>query len=143
MDDSPDSRSLAEIFADLKKELQEFVQTRLAMLKGELQEKLQTLKVAAPLAGIAGVLLATSYFLLTIALVGIAMAFFANSPYRWFFSFAIVGVLWALLGGILAYVAKREFDLKRLVPRKTLEVLKGDKLWIENEAENKYERRVG
>jgi uncharacterized membrane protein YqjE len=142
MDDTADSRSLTAIFADLKKEFQQFVQTRLAMLKGELQEKFRVLKVAAPLAGIAVVLLATAYLLFTLSLVALVMTFFTNNPYRWSLAFAIIGGLWALLGGLVGSLAKREFDMKRLVPAKTLEVLKGDKLWIQNEAENKYERRA-
>jgi uncharacterized membrane protein YqjE len=142
MDDTADPRSLTAIFADLKKEFQQFVQTRLAMLKSELQEKLRILKVAVPLAGIAAVLLTTGYVLFTLALVALVTAFFANNPYRWFFAFAIIGCLWTLLAGLVGYLAKREFDVKRLVPTKTLEVLKGDKLWLQNETENKYDRRA-
>jgi uncharacterized membrane protein YqjE len=134
--DTNNGRSLGAIIAEMKRELKEFAQTRFEMLKTELQEKVKTLKIAAALAGLGGLLLGTAYLLFTMALVGLAVAFFRDNPYRWFFAFAIVAVLWTVLGGIAAYFAKREFELKGLAPRKTIEVLKGDKLWIQSEAKN-------
>jgi len=134
--DISNGRSLAAIVTEMKEELKDFVQTRIEMFRTELQEKLKTLKIAAPLAGLGALLLGTAYLLFTMALVGLVVAFFRDNPYRWFFAFAAVAVLWTLLGGIAAYFAKREFELKGLMPRKTIEVLKEDKLWIQAEAKN-------
>jgi len=134
--DISNGRSLAAIVTEMKEELKDFVQTRIEMFRTELQEKLKTLKIAAPLAGVGALLLGTAYLLFTMALVGLVVAFFRDNPYRWFFAFAAVAVLWTLLGGIAAYFAKREFELKGLMPRKTIEVLKEDKLWIQAEAKN-------
>jgi len=129
-------RSLGEIVAEMKAEVKEFVQTRFEMFETEVQEKIKSLKIAAPLAGLGALLLGTAYLLFTMALVGLAVAFFRDSPYRWFFAFGIVAVLWTLLGGVVAYFAKREFELNSLAPKRTIEVLKGDKLWIQSEAKN-------
>ena len=134
--DGDNGRSLAAIVADMKVELKEFTQTRFKLFTTELQEKIKTLKIAAPLAGLAALLLLTAYLLFTVALVGLVLAFFDHSPYRWFFASGIVAVFWTVLGGITAYFAAREFELKRLVPTKTLAVLKGDKMWIQSEAKN-------
>jgi uncharacterized membrane protein YqjE len=135
--DAENSRSLAAIIADMKVELREFTETRLELLKTELQEKTKALKLAAPLAGLAGLFLVTAYLLFTAAAVGLIAAFFRGNPYRWFFASGITAVLWAVLGGIAAYFVAREFKLKRLVPTKTMEVLKGDKMWIRSEAKNR------
>ena len=129
------ARSLATIAAEMKQELKEFADTRIAMLKTELREKIAHWKIAAPLAGIGVVLLGTAYLLITSGLVALA-AVFINSPYRWFFAFIGVGVLWALLGGVAVYIAKREFELNHLMPEKTLQVLKGDSIWLQQEARN-------
>jgi len=129
-------RSLGEIVAEMKSEIKEFVQTRFEMFETEVQEKIKSLKIAAPLAGLGALLLGTAYLLFTMALVGLAVAFFRDSPYRWFFAFVIVAVLWSLLGGVVVYFAKREFELNSLAPKRTIEVLKGDKLWIQSEAKN-------
>ena len=134
--DTGNSRSLAAIVTEMKEELKDLVQTRIEMFRTELQEKVKTLKIAAPLAGLGALLLGTAYLLFTMALAGLVVAFFPDNTYRWFFAFAAVAVLWTLLGGIAAYFAKREFELKGLMPRKTIEVLKEDKLWIQAEAKN-------
>ena len=127
-------RSLAEVVADIKEEFKDFAQTRIQLFKAEAQQKLKLLKVAAVLAGLAIVMLATAYLLLTVGLVALIAAIFANNPYHWVFGFFGVAILWGLVGGIAAYFAKREFALKGIVPRRTFEVLKGDKIWLQHEA---------
>jgi energy-coupling factor transporter transmembrane protein EcfT len=118
----------------MKQDLKEFVETRIAMVKSEFRDKLVHWKVAAPLAGAGVVLLGTAYLLITLALVALAAVFIGDTPYRWFFALLGVGVLWTVLSGISLYIAKREFELNRLMPQKTMAVLKGDKLWLQNEA---------
>jgi hypothetical protein len=130
-------RSLAEIVADLKEEAKEFVGTRIEMFRSELRERTAVLKVAAPLGAIGALLLTTAYLLFTLAIVALTATLFENSPYRWFFAFGIVAVVWTLFGGIFLYYAKRKFELRSLIPKRTLEVLKGDKIWIETEARNR------
>jgi len=59
---------------------------------------------------------------------------FWNNPYHWFFAFLAVGAVWLIGGGILGWMALREFQAKGLFPKKTMEVLKADKIWIQSEA---------
>jgi uncharacterized membrane protein YqjE len=126
-------RDLRSIAAELKQELKEFAETRLAMLKAEFREKMSRWKVAAPLAGVGVVLLATSYLLVTASLVAL-VAVFIPGEFRWFFALLAIGVLWALLGGVAGYIAKREFELSRVLPQRTISVLQGDKAWLQKEA---------
>ena len=127
-------RSLAAIIAELKDEIKDFVQTRVEMFKSELRETLDAWKTAVPLAAIAVLLLATAYLLLTIAVVMLIAVAFWDNPYRWFLAFLVVGALWSIGGGILGWLALREFRSKGLFTRKTIEVLKADKIWIQSEA---------
>ena len=129
-------RSVAAVLTDIIGELKQFVETRAGMLKTELRDKLKTLKIALPLALVAVLLLSTAYLLFTISLVGLVFAFLPDNPYRWCLAFLAVAVLWSILGAIAAYFAKREFEMKALMPTKTLEVLRGDKLWIQTEVKN-------
>src|SRR5437588_6143678 len=110
-DGGSNGRSLATIIAEVKEELKQFVQTRVEILKAELGEKVKSLKLAAPLAAAALLLLGTAYLLLTLSLVALVAVAFAESSYRWFFAFAIVFAVWFILGAIAAYFAKREFEL--------------------------------
>lgn len=126
------AKSIAAIAAEIKQELKQFVDTRIAMFKTELREKASHWKAAAPLAGVGVVLISTAYLLLTLSLVALA-AVFIQSDYRWFLAFLGVGILWALLGAVAVYIAYREMQLSRLVPEKTVAILKGDKMWLQRE----------
>lgn len=130
------TRGLTVVLNEVKEEAKQFIRTRVNLFKSEFQEKLPTLKTAAILLVGGGLLLGTAYFLLTLALVAAMAVVFKDSDYRWVFAFLSVGGLWILLGGIAVYFAKREFELKGIVPRRTIEILKGDKMWIEREARN-------
>jgi Putative Actinobacterial Holin-X, holin superfamily III len=129
-------RPLAQVVSDATEEIKEFAQTRFALLKAELKQKFHLLKVGVLLAAVAGILLATAYILLTLALVALVASAFPGSPFRWVFGFLAVGVSWAILGGIVAYFARREFVVNSLTPERTIQVLKGDKIWIQSEAKS-------
>jgi uncharacterized membrane protein YqjE len=126
--------TLAGVVAEIKDETKEFVQTRVQMFKAELREKVATWKSGALLAGVGALLLGTAYLLLTLALVGLVAVAFWGSPYAWFLAFLIVGALWGIIGGILAFLAVREFRRQGIAPKKTLEVLREDKMWLQSEA---------
>jgi uncharacterized membrane protein YqjE len=126
-------KNVTTLLTEMKQEIQAFVQTRLTMLKVELQEKVRTLKAAAPLAAVGVLLLLTAFLLFTIALVALVWVALPDNAYRWFLAFLAVAVLWTILGGISAYLAKRELEVKGLLPKRTVEVLKEDKLWIQSE----------
>lgn len=132
-DEFTPERTVADVLADMKEELKQFVETRLALLKTELREKAHTLKIAVPLAGVAVLLLGTAYLLLTAAAVSLIAVFIPAGAYRWCLAFLAVGVLWGLLGAAAAYFAKREFAMKEMLPRKTIGVLKQDKIWVQAE----------
>jgi uncharacterized membrane protein YqjE len=131
--ETANGRNFASLLAEIKDEIRDFLQTRISMLTTELREKTRNLKTAAILALGGALLLSTAYLLITLALAGLVVAAFPNSPYRWFFAFLIVGVLWMIFGGIAAYFAKRELEVRGLLPKRTIEVLKGDKIWVETE----------
>jgi uncharacterized membrane protein YqjE len=133
-------RSLGAILADIVQELQEFVNTRIQMVKSELHETLAAVSVAVPLGLLALILAATGFLLLTGAVVVLVASAFAASAYAWLYAFLIVGVVWIAFAGLAAFLAYREFRAKAKFPKHTVEVLKADKIWIESEARTKYDR---
>lgn len=130
-------RTVGSILSDTKEELKEFLETRIAMLRTELGEKMAMLKAAAPLAVVGILFLLTAYVLFTLGLVGVIIAFIPENPYRWCIAFFAVAVLWGLIGGICAYMALREFQVKELMPKRTMQVLKEDKLWLQSEVRSR------
>jgi uncharacterized membrane protein YqjE len=134
------ARSLGAILADIVQELQEFVNTRIQMVKSELHETMAAVSVAAPLGFLALILAATGFLLLTGAVVVLVASAFAGSAYAWLYAFLIVGVVWLAFAGTAAFFGYNEFRAKAKFPKHTVEVLKADKVWIESEARTKYDR---
>jgi hypothetical protein len=127
-------RSLAQVIAELKDELKNFVQTRLEMLRAEWREKLQAWKLALPLMACGVALLATSWFLLTAAFIAIVAAAFYPSRFAYFFAFAIVGAIYSLVGAMATAFAIREMRVRGMIPQRTIQVLKDDATWLQTEA---------
>lgn len=104
------------------------------MLKREMEQRLKTIRHAAPLAGLGLLLVATAYLILTLAVVALFAVIFGDTPFKWFFALLSVGVLWGLFGGVCLYFTKLRLSRTRLVPEKTIAVLKEDKTWLQQEA---------
>lgn len=130
-------RTVGSILSDTKEELKDFLETRIAMLRTELSEKVTMLKSAAPLAVVGILFLMTAYMLFTLGLVGVIVAFMPENPYRWCIAFFAIAVLWGIVGGICAYIAMREFQVKELMPKRTMQVLKEDKVWLQSEVRSR------
>jgi uncharacterized membrane protein YqjE len=127
-------RSFAGVVNEVKDELKEFLQTRIIMLKAELGEKMRTLKTALPMLITAAIFLGTAFLLLTLCLVGLVSVAFYGDPFRWFYSFIIVGVLYSIMGGMAAVFGLKELRAQGIMPRKTIKVLKEDQIWLQHEA---------
>lgn len=130
-------RSLRSIAAEVLQELKEFVDTRVQMAKAEFQETIRAFKVGLPLVIAALAFLGTGFLLLTVAVVALVTVAFAGSAYQWFFAFIIVGVLWMALGGIAVFYAYNEFRGQGRFPKRTMNVLKADKVWLQSEARSR------
>jgi uncharacterized membrane protein YqjE len=129
-------RSFGDILGDTREELKEFVETRITILKSELSEKAAILKVAAPLGAVGLLFLFAAFILFSLALAGIIVAFVWTNPFRWAIAFACIGVLWTIIGGVAALAAKRKLATSELMPKRTMGVLKQDKVWIQSEVKN-------
>ena len=127
-------RNLAGVVADLKEESKEFVSTRLAMLRSEMNNKLSVWKTAAPMIVIGALLLATAWLLLTGAIVAAIYVAFEGNPWAAALVLIIVCVGYAILGGITVLFGIRSLRETGVAPTRTLRVLKDDQIWISNEA---------
>jgi hypothetical protein len=126
-------RGIADTIREATKELKQFAETRLAMLQAEVKEKTDAIKAAAPMIVIGGLIAATSFLVLTGALIALLWRIIGDTPWAPFLAFAIVGVFYAIVGfGVLLY-GYRAITEKGLIPERTINVLKQDKIWLENE----------
>jgi len=130
-------RRVAEILSEMRDEFVEFVLTRVTMLYTELRVASDTVKAALPLAAVAAMFLGTAFLLLTGAMVGLILAAFPTNIYRWFFACLMVGVFWGIIGAAAAQSVMKKLKGRNLIPKRTLEVLKNDVVWIQSEVRNR------
>lgn len=126
-------RSLAAIVAEVKDEVKEFVNTRVRMIKAELQEGLAAVKVALPLLIAALILGFIALLMFSLAIVVLLASAFPGSPYAWFYGFIIVGGVWIAFAGVSAYFAMNALR-SGVFPKHTVATLKADKVWLQAEA---------
>jgi uncharacterized membrane protein YqjE len=113
--------------------LREFIQTRLQILREEMKTKASLLKIAVPMFGIALAFMWVGFLLITgLFVVLIASAF--SGIAGWIWSFLIVGFVYLIVGGICAAFGAGELKSKSLAPKRTIQVLKQDQIWLRNEA---------
>ena len=127
-------KSIATVLAETKEELKEFFSTRLEMLRAELKEKTSTWKQAIVMLVIAAVLLLAAWMTLTFALIAFFHALFITSVYSWLYAGLIVGGIYLVIGGLVGWFGYSELKEAGVKPKRTLEVLKQDQVWIQNEA---------
>jgi len=128
------SKTVGEVVAELKNELVDFVSTRVAMLRSEMGEKLRMIKMAAPVMLIGLGLLSTAWLLFTGFLVTIIAQVFMPSPWAYSLSFVLVAVLYAIVGGAAAYLGWKQLRATGLKPKRTVQVLEQDRIWLQAEA---------
>lgn len=124
-------RSLRAIVSEIREELKSFFHTRVEMIRAEFDETLAAAKVALPAMVLALALGTVGFLLLSVAVAVLVAEAFAGKPYAWFLGFVIVGFLWCLFGAVAAFFAYNAF--RKRFPKRTLEVLKADKLWLQSE----------
>lgn len=127
-------KTIGVVLSETKEELKEFIETRLQLLRTEIREKLDTWKYAIPLLGVAVVLLLTGWMAVTFALIALVRAWFLPSPYAWLWGALIVGGIYLVGGVVIGWFGYSEVVAAGVAPTRTMEVLKQDQVWIQNEA---------
>jgi len=129
-------RPLGEVLTDLKTELKEFISTRIQILQSEITEKVGTMKASAPTIVIGALFAVTAWILFSLALVFLLSMAFEGQPYQYVVSFGIVFVVYAIIGAIAISYGYNSIKSRGLAPKRTIRVLKQDKVWIKTEAKN-------
>ena len=126
-------KSFATVLNETKEEIKEFIETRLQLLRSEIKEKISTWKYSVPLLLLAAGLLFIGWIILTFSLIALLRGVFLPSPYAWAWAGLIVTAIYLISGLIIGWFAYSELTSVGLAPKRTLEVLKQDQVWIRNE----------
>jgi len=121
-------RSVATLLSDLASETGILLSQEIALFKAELQEKFGRLSRGAG-ALAAGALIAFSGWL---ALIASAVLGLSNVVEPWLAAL-IVGLVVLVLGAALLLFGRSRFGADALVPRRTLNSLRRDELWIRDQ----------
>lgn len=127
-------KSLGTVLTETKEDIKEFIATRLQLLRSEIKEKIDTWKYSVPLLLLAGGLLLIGWMVLTFAFVALVRAWFLPSDYAWVWAGVIVAAIYLIAGIAVGWFAYTEFTSVGLAPKRTLQVLKEDQVWMETEA---------
>lgn len=121
--------SLGSLVSGIVGDLQSLVRNEIALVRQEVREEIDTAKSGAIKLGIAaGVLVIGSLFLLIALALGVSALF--NLP-TWA-GFAIVGALFAIIGGVLLYLGLQNMKQFSAVPPKTVATMKENVEWIKD-----------
>jgi hypothetical protein len=126
-------RPLSETLNDAKVKFKDFVETRIAMLRSETKDIIAQVKFAAPLLVVGAIFGVTAWLALSAALAALIAVAFRPSPYAAFLGLLIVGVAEAIIAAIALWMGYGRLKANSLMPERTLNVLKQDKVWLENE----------
>ena len=127
-------KSLGVVLSETKEEMKEFIETRLQILRAEINEKIKTWKYSLPLLLLAAGLLLIGWITLTFSLVALIRVFFLPNPFAWLWAGLIVAGLYLVAGLAVGWFAYSELLSVGVAPKRTMQVLKQDQVWIQNEA---------
>jgi uncharacterized membrane protein YqjE len=125
-----DRPSISSTAAEVSREVIDFVQTRVRLLRSELKENLAAWKLAAAMGGVALVFLLTACLFLAVTMTCL-IAVFLPTLVRWVIASIVTTVIFGGVGAFLASSALKRLRQSPLIPKKTLDVLRDDKNWLE------------
>jgi len=121
--------SIGTLVSSIVGDVQTLARQEIALAREEIKEEIDTAKNAAIKLGIAaGVLTVGALFLLIALALGIAALF----DWPAWAGFAVVGVIFAIVGGVMLYLGQKDAKEIKPVPEKTVETMKENVEWIKD-----------
>ncbi len=123
-----DDRSLGDLFSELSRQTSTLVRQEIALAKAEMSQKASQAGKNAGMVG-AGGAIAYAGFLAIVA----AAVLLLGKAVDWWLAALIVGVLVAIIGGILIKMGLDQLKQTSPAPEQTIETLKEDKEWAKRQ----------
>jgi len=129
--------NLPILLTRLGDEVMQLVDTKMSLLKVEVQEDVASFLRAGITIAIGAIVALIGFALASVALaLGISTQLAGTTlttPGRYGLSFVIVGVVYLIVGTIIALVMKGRLAKQSLVPNRTVDEFRKDKEWLTNE----------
>jgi uncharacterized membrane protein YqjE len=121
--------SLGELFKQLAQDSATLVKQEVALAKVEMRENLRSAGKDAAMIAVGGGLLLVGLLVLTAALVAVI----GDALDNYWLGALIVGLLFVVIGGVLAKNNLAKLKKDSLGPEQTIQTLKEDKRWLQSE----------
>ena len=132
-----DNESLPTLFSRLGDDVMQLFDTKMSLLKVEIKEEANAYARSGLMIAVGGIIAAIGFALLNVALAFGISTLFADSalsqPAKYAIGFVTAGVLYLIIGTIIVSTMKNRLAKQHLVPDRTVEELRKDKLWLKNE----------
>ena len=127
---TPEEPSIATLLGELVADAQDLVRKEIELAKQEVRDEISKAKDSAISLGIGGVVLAIGGLLLVLMLVHLLSDVFGL---RLWLSYLLVGLVFAIVGGVLLMRGRSKASEIDLVPRATVQEVKKDVAWIKDQ----------
>jgi uncharacterized membrane protein YqjE len=121
--------ALGDLFRNLAQDSATLVRQEMALAKAELKSNVKSVARDAAMVAVGGILALVGVTVL-IAFLVVAVG---DALDNYWLGALIVGVLFLLVGGILAMSSLKKLKNEDVAPTRTLETLKEDKQWLQSE----------
>ncbi len=124
--------SLGELFRQLTQDSATLIRQEMALAKAELRENIATVARSVAMIAVGGVIALVGVLVLTAFLVILLGDLLAN----YWLAALIVGLLFAVIGGVLASTHLNRLRQVEFKPEHTIQTLKEDKQWLQSEIQD-------
>jgi hypothetical protein len=124
-----DQRSLGELFGDLSRQMSALVRQEIELARTEVTGKATA---AARDVGIMGAGIVLLYAALLV-LLGAAVLFLADQGVTPWLAAVVVGIVVAVVGGLLVMSGRQALASRDMAPNRTVETLKDDAEWAKEQ----------
>jgi uncharacterized membrane protein YqjE len=130
-----DLENLPTLFSRLGDDVMSLVDAKLGLIKVELKEDVAVYTRGAALIAVGAILATVGFVLANVALAFLVSQLFSFEDPRANYAagFVLTGVLYLVVGGLVALLAKKRMAAHDPTPRRTLEEIRKDKQWLKNE----------
>ncbi len=131
------NENIPRLLTRLGDDVMQFFDTKVALLKVEIKEEINTFVRGSAVIAAGAVLAAIGFALVNVAVAFGISALLADTSLtqagKYALGFVITGVIYLVIGGIMAMAMKARLSNQAVIPKATVAELRKDTEWVKNE----------
>ncbi|MFN2579202.1 MAG: phage holin family protein [Pyrinomonadaceae bacterium] len=130
-------KDLPSMLEQLASDGAKLVDQKFALFKLELKEEVTVFVRGGIIIAAGGIIAAVGFALANVALAFLVSTLFAglrvSQPVQYALGFVITGIAYLVIGSVVIVLAKNRLAKQGIIPERTVNELKKDKEWLQNE----------